>query len=583
MLPLFTTPLALLGLLSLPALTAIYLLHNRSRPRPVSSLLLWVDARQTPEGGRRVERLRTPLLFWLELAALLLLVLAAAGPHMPAAPGARPLVIVLDDSFSMLAAAPDSPRKRAADALLADLRRTPRGSVRLVLAGERPQVLGDGARRAAEVEALLADWTCRAPAARLDSAVALALELGGELAAVLVITDHAPDPPPASGRVRWWSFGTPRANWAFVNAGRAAGPRGDRILLEVANLAAEPRSTTLRIDAGTPPQELRRSDLQLAAGETQRVVLELPEGSSPTVRASVPGDDLPFDDAVTLVPAGRKLVRYDVRVGDPVLRAAVERAVRATGAATPADTRPHLVVIDSEVDPPDAADAWVVRLLSEKDAEAYTGPFVLDRAHPLTDGLSLTGVVWGGGKTPLPGAPVVMAGNVPLVTDAESATGRHELRVRVRPDLSTLTESPAWPEFVWNLVQWRAAHLPGLDRANVRVGGEVAWALSAAGERVELTRPGGEASAVPAQGRRVVVRADRPGVYSLRAGAESAEFAANLLNRDESDLTKCATGRWGDETDATTLRLEYRDVSWVPVLLALAVAALHLWAVSRRS
>src|SRR6478609_7370870 len=103
MLPVFTTPLAFLGLLALPALMAIYLLHNRARPRPVSSLLLWVDARPAPEGGRR---------------------------------GARPLVVVLDDSFSMLAGDPDSPRKRAADALLEELRRTPRGSVRLVLAGE---------------------------------------------------------------------------------------------------------------------------------------------------------------------------------------------------------------------------------------------------------------------------------------------------------------------------------------------------------------------------------------------------------------------------------------------------------------
>src|SRR5438105_4098304 len=118
MLPVLTTPLALFGLLALPALAAIYLLHNRSRPRPVSSLLLWTDARVAPEGGRRVDPPRPPLAFWLELLALLLLVLAAAGPQVPANPGARPLVVVLDDSFSMLAGGADSSRKRAADALL---------------------------------------------------------------------------------------------------------------------------------------------------------------------------------------------------------------------------------------------------------------------------------------------------------------------------------------------------------------------------------------------------------------------------------------------------------------------------------
>lgn len=575
-LPVLTTPLALLGLLALPALAAIYLLHNRSRPVPVSSLLLWVEARVAPDGGRRVDRFRPPLLFWLELLLLLLLVLAAAGPHLPTATGARPLVVVLDDSFSMRAGDPDSPRARAAAALLAEFRRAPRDSVRLILAGDRPQLLGEGTRRGGEVEPLLAGWTCQSPVARLDAAVALAVELGGNLATVLVLTDRAPDPPPDPGRLRWWAFGTARPNWAVVNASRAPGPRGDRLLLEIANLAAEPRTTTLRVDAGG----VRESEVRLNARETHRAVLELP-ADAPAVRASVGGDDLPFDDAVTLVPAGRRTVRTDVRLGEPKLRTAVERAVKATGAATPAADRPHLVFLDAAAAAPDDDDAWVVRVLAEPDAEAFTGPFVLDRAHPLTDGLSPTGVIWGGGKSPLPGAPVVMAGNVPLVTDAETASGRHELRLRLRPDLSTLTESPAWPTLVWNLIHWRAAHLPGLDRANVRVGEDVTWTLTTPPGAVEVTRPGGEVVSVPVRGRRATVRADRAGVYALRAGAETAEFAANPLTRDESDLTACATGRWGDDPDPTTLRLEYRDVSWALALLAAAGVVLHLWLVAR--
>ncbi|HEX4607853.1 MAG TPA: hypothetical protein VH092_06590, partial [Urbifossiella sp.] len=284
-----------------------------------------------------------------------------------------------------------------------------------------------------------------------------------------------------------------------------------------------------------------------------------------------------------LVPAGRPLIRYDLRLGEPGLRAIVDRAVRATGAATPAADRPHLVFLDATAEAPEGDDTWVVRVLAEPDAEAYTGPFVLDRAHPLTDGLSPNGVVWGGGTSPLPGSPVVMAGNVPLVTDAELPSGRHELRLRLRPDLSTLTESPAWPAFVWNLIHWRSAHLPGLDRANVRVGEDVTWTLTTQPGTVEVTRPGGEVVTVPAHGRRATVRADRSGVYSLRAGAETAEFAANPLTRDESDLTACATGRWGDDRDPTTLRLEYRDVAWALALLAAAGLVLHGWLVSRAS
>jgi hypothetical protein len=585
MLPVLTTPLALVGLASLPALVAIYYFRTRSRPHPVSSLLLWAGARVAPEGGRRIDRRLLPLPFWLELLAVALLVFAAAGAKLPGGATGRPLVVVLDDSFSMRAGGPDSARRRAADALLDELKQSPRRSVRLVLAGDRPQLLGDAATRTAEVGKLLEGWTCQSGAARLDSAVALALELGGPDAGVLVLTDRAPEPPPDSGRVRWWSFGSAAPNWAIVNASRSPASRGERLFLEVANLAAERRTTTLRIEATGPARELRTSELRLGPGEAQRVVLELPDGTGP-VRASLPDDPLAFDNAASLLPAPRKPVSYELRVADREIRSAFDRALKATGAAAPAEANPQLVVIEGAGAAPESGEAWVVRVVREPEAEAFTGPFVLDRAHPLTDGLSLAGVVWGGGKSPLPGAPVVMAGNVPLLTDSESAGGRHELRLRLRPDLAALsqsiTRSPAWPALAWNLVHWRAAHRPGVERVNVRLGEEAVWTLTDSHSAVEVTRPGGPTSTAPVHARRATIRADRPGVYSLKAGDESAAFAVNPLSRDESDLAKCATGRWGDEAEEAATRAGYRDLTPWLVLLAAAVATLHLWVLARR-
>lgn len=575
MLHLFTTPLALFGLASLPALAAIYYLRNRPRRQVVSSLFLWVDSRETPDGGLRFERLRTPLLFWLELAALMLLTLAAAGPRYQSDSASRPLVVVLDDSFSMLAGAPDSSRKLAADALLKELRRTSRGSIRLVLAGERPQVLGEGAQHVAEVEWLLPGWTCQSPQAELDAAVAFALELGGDVATVLVLTDHAPDPPPGEGRIRWWAFGKPRPNWAFVNASRTPGPRGDRVLLEIANLAAEPRTTTLRIDSGEPPKELQRSELKLDAGETRRLILEAPSGDdAPAIRARLDDDDLSFDNAVTLLHPSHKTVTYDNRLVDARLRTAVERALKAS-LAVRAESRPHLVFHQRTDELSEPGDDWSVHVLVEPEADAYTGPFVIDRAHPLMTGLALTGVVWAGGKSPLPGAPVVMAGNVTLLTDREAISGKHELHLRLRPELSTLTESPAWPALIWNLVQWRSQHLPGLDVANVRLGGEAKWTLGTPGDHIEVVAPGGATTTLPVRGQRATIRAERPGVYQLRAGSETAEFAANVTARDESDLTGCASGQWGEEASSTAPGSAYRDLRWILVLLALAALTFH--------
>src|SRR4051794_23455548 len=97
----FATPLALAALVSLPALAAIYYLRNRYRREVVSSLMLWQNIAAPREGGARFERMQLPLVMLLELTALLMLVIAAAGPRVWAAAAKLPLVIVLDDSASM--------------------------------------------------------------------------------------------------------------------------------------------------------------------------------------------------------------------------------------------------------------------------------------------------------------------------------------------------------------------------------------------------------------------------------------------------------------------------------------------------
>ena len=176
-----------------------------------------------------------------------------------------------------------------------------------------------------------------------------------------------------------------------------------------------------------------------------------------------------------------------LRIEDAVLRELLDKALRATRHAVSVETQPDIVFTDRAEMPENAGDAWSVRILSERDAVSYAGPFVLDRNHPLTEGLSLQGVVLGAGQArKMPGSPVILAGNVPLLTDQErSSLGaltqprsptafRHELRLRLRPDLSTLSAAPGWTILIWNLLQWRASEKPGLHRVNFRLGEQVA-------------------------------------------------------------------------------------------------------------
>src|ERR1700722_11772275 len=179
MIPFLTYPLALIALTTIPALAAIYILRNRFRRRQVSSLLLWRFQVQSKAGGAKIHRLQLPLLFFLELIALLLLVAAASGPRWKLPQASRPLIVVLNDSFSMRAVQDGvSSQARAKDFLGKLFRRQPPPFTRLILARAETQGLGSTVKSWEEVNCLLSQWKWWAPNPPIDSAITLASEIG---------------------------------------------------------------------------------------------------------------------------------------------------------------------------------------------------------------------------------------------------------------------------------------------------------------------------------------------------------------------------------------------------------------------
>ena len=595
MIPTFTFPLGFLSLLAILGLAAIYLLRTRSRRYPVSSLMLWVNQQQAREGGLRVERLQTPLLFFLELLAIILLSLAVAAPIIRTAQGAIPLMVVLDDSFSMLAGVDETPKNRAIAALEEQLSaqgfnplRNRRYAVRYVLAGTEPQLLNESARTTAEAVAQLDAWRCLSPFADLEAAISLAAELGGAKALILVLTDDSPPELMESDRVQWWSFGIPHANVAFVNATRTATVSDERCLLEITNLSPHVGSTELivRMDdtaakESVPP--LHRSTLEISPRATRRVFLNLPP-ETPLLQARIGNDVLAIDNEIMLLPQRRKPVLVDVRIQDARLRSLVEDALASTNRALSAKTGPELVFLDDTAIADSSVEAWSMRIITESEASAYLGPFVIDLTHPLTEGLSLRGVVWGAGvKEQFMGTPIITAGNVPLLTDTEQLTGAHEIRLRLHPDFSTLQNSPNWPILMWNLLQWRASQTPGLEHTNLRLGDVAVLRTKPGITSVEVASPHGEIHTQPVLDRTINLKAGVVGIYEIRAGADRYTFASNALYQAESDLTAKVTGRWGDWGEATLRWWGYQSFAWFFLMLAIAILTLHLIFVKRET
>jgi hypothetical protein len=577
MIPFLAYPLALIALATVPALAAIYILRNRFRRRQVSSLLLWRFLVQSKVGGAKLHRLQLPLLFFLELLALLLLVAAATGPHWKLPQSTRPLIVVLDDSFSMRAVRDGvSAQTRAKEFLKNLFRRQSPPSTRLILAGTEPRSPGSTAKSWREVDALLSQWKCWSPNAALDSAIALAAELGRQQANILVLSDHKPAEEKISNqRLVWRAFGSPLDNFAIVNASRTAFGEQDRCLLEIANFSASAHSAKLLVQAGS--NAVQSSLVSLGARESQRLVFNVPS-SAPSLRAALEADSLTEDNEVQLLPPIRKRVRVQVALTNENLSALVNRTLDATGLRAAISENPELVIHES--DAVASSNSWSVCWPNSGATNAYTGPFMVDNSHPLAAGIALEGVIWAAAATTnSPGdVPVILAGNTPLLSVREDALGRHHLTLNLNPGLSTLQNTPAWPILFWNFLSWRISEMPGLKESNARLGAEVI--LKTTGEPVTVTQSDGEKKSFPKTGGELALETPLPGIYSVAMGRTTNRFSVNAIDADESDLSGCvssAWGRWGDDTER---RLDDTSTVWIFGLLALALLTAHLYLVA---
>jgi hypothetical protein len=171
--------------------------------------------------------------------------------------------------------------------------------------------------------------------------------------------------------------------------------------------------------------------------------------------------------------------------------------------------------------------------------------------------------------------PIILAGNVPLVSTREDVTGRQFLTLNLAPDLSTVTKTPDWPILFWNILQWRATQIPGLLDSNARLGTEVI--LKTTGEPVTVRRPNGEEKSLPRTGDQLSLETPLPGVYTVTMGQSTNFFAVNPLAADESNLRMCTTGQWGDWDAGIERRYEQSPMAWIFALGALGLLTAHLW------
>ena len=473
-----------------------------------------------------------------------------------------------------------SPRELATQALERFLDREHRYTARFVTAGDRPGVLGDSVTTSAEATRVLEEWRCESGHSTLDEAITLAAELGGPLARLLVLTDSIAPPEIGDGRIEWWSFGRARENVAIVSAARTPSDQNERCLFEILNLGEEPARRRLTVQVAGEPQPREDVVLPLRPGESRRFTYTLSPGAG-EIRATLEADALPLDDSVTLLPRNARPVRTQLSFRNADLREAVVRGLRATGRAEIVGDGADLLLTDDPDSSVSGTRTWIVRFLALPDGVTFEGPFIVEKTHPLTAGLSLAGVFWGASREEIPGRPLLSVGNVTLIATEAAGGTRHDTFVNLRLGLSRIVESTAWPVLFWNLLEWRSEFAPGPRATNLRLGTEGSVVLPRDAKRARIRSPRGEEQliALTDAAPRIALRADEIGRYVVesvdRDPPVEYEIAVHPLRRDESDLKNGVTGSWGRWVDDPSLRRHYASVAWALLLFALAALCVH--------
>jgi len=331
----FLSPLALIGLLFVPLVVAMYLLKLRRDDAIVPSTLLWQRLVADLEANAPWQRIRRSLLLLLQLLLVLLLAFVAARPFLERPAGlARDLVIVIDTSASMAATDIQPHRLAAAKAAAIDaLRDLPAdGKVSVIAAGRTARVVVNGTSDLGRVRAAIDDIAVSEASGDLDDALTLANALAARSgdAEILVATDAALAVKPTAHLdhpVKVLQVGRERRNQAVVALAVRPAPSGvtRSVFISLANLDIEPAQRRLELYGDGVLLEAR--DVFLDPQTRSEVIVDDVPESVTVVEARLAGeapDNLALDDrAWAIVPPDQRRRILLVSDGDPYLETAL--------------------------------------------------------------------------------------------------------------------------------------------------------------------------------------------------------------------------------------------------------------------
>lgn len=592
----------LFGLLSVPTILIIHMYHRRFPPVLVGGLHLWGAEVRIPTSGRKRERLPLSKSLLLELLAAILLSLILSQPRWGDQDQVRHFVVVLDNSASMNAVNRDKQtnREKALAELTQRVENSSRNSVvTVILTGYRPEMLVGPTVSWDEAQEALRTWQPALPHHEPLSALDMGAQLAEDGGNLIYLTDTMPTAGqhiPRNAEVV--AVGTSLPNVAFTAARWTVDPEtlNGSIFLRVANQG--PRDMSIRVQAVSGTTNVLNQLIELTAHSERSLEAVVPGGIGRLyVKLVATGDPLAIDNSLVLVEPKIRIVHVtNTLPADHSANQSLARIFEAIpDVSMVAEDDADLVVAPGGVLPKSARDLWWFGVgpldtseASMKSAKDLLGPFLIEKRHPLVEGVLLDGVVWAGVQPlELSVTPLVSAGTQVLLSRLNGTlTTAFVLNIDIAK--SNLLDSPDWPILLSNLLELRRDALPGLRRWNYRMNEDIRFRLyegssapdHLAGKSVVLEHAGTRRELAPASV--IEIPSIRTaGQYRVSVGGESiGEFAVNFFDAEESSLLELRSGYRAPQVEGDGEGFSLASpLTWLMLagLAVVIVAALGNW------
>jgi hypothetical protein len=297
-------PLGLLALIGIPILIALYTIQERHKREQITTLFLIDVVSDNSSATRRIDYLRLPLSFWLQLLAIVLSATLLANLYATHEVQYESVLVMIDGSASMGAFQSRLP------AAFNQIQSTLTNQKQLewtIVASDAPHKVMYQGLDLSKASQILETWKPQASSHSLRRAIEVARQSAPQTQVVTVVTDHKD--PELTGVVSV-GIGEPRNTVGF--SGGSVRADGDHFTGEVLirNYSHEQQTRRLLYTQGSQPEI--EEEITLAPDEIRLVSRKLKSNDGDIV-LQLQRDDFPLDDLFPIVLPRTRTITWQIQ------------------------------------------------------------------------------------------------------------------------------------------------------------------------------------------------------------------------------------------------------------------------------